>query len=67
MVQITNGAKSMTNKTEIKKSQSNKILTSLDPQSENFNFELWAREVGQQMKAALYNHLSSSHTEASEL
>ncbi len=46
---------------------SDKILTSLNPQSENFNFELWAREVGQQMKTALYKRLSSSHTKASEL
>ena len=37
----------MTITTEIKKSQPDKILTSLNPHSEDFDFELWAREVRQ--------------------
>lgn len=49
----------MTTTTEIKKSQPNKILTSLDPQSKDFNFELWAREVRQQMLTILEQRYSS--------
>jgi hypothetical protein len=52
----------MTTTTEIKKSQPDKILTSLNPNSDRFNFELWAREVRQQMLTALQKRLSSSQT-----
>lgn len=40
--------------------QSDKILTSLDPKSDNFNFELWAKKVRQQMLTALQEQASSS-------
>ncbi|VEP17121.1 hypothetical protein H1P_5500003 [Hyella patelloides LEGE 07179] len=40
--------------------QSDKILTSLDPKSDDFNFELWAKEVRQQMLNALQERASSS-------
>ena len=41
-------------------SQPDKILTSLDPKSDNFNFELCAKEVRQQMLIALQERASSS-------
>ena len=56
----------MTTTTEIKKSQPNKILTSLDPQSKNFHFELWSREVRQQMLTVLEQRLSSRQRETSK-
>ena len=43
-------------------SDKSKILTSLNPYSDNFNFELWSREVRQQMLDALQKRLSSSRT-----
>ena len=52
----------MTTKTKSKKDYSDKILTSLNPNSDNFNFELWSREVRQQMLDVLQKRLSSSGT-----
>ena len=52
----------MTNTTEIKKSRPDKILTSLNPHSSHFNFELWAQEVRQQMQTALQKPLRSRRT-----
>ncbi len=54
-----------TTTTETKKSQLNKILTSLDPQSKDFNFELWAREVRQQMLTVLQQRFSSGDRKTS--
>lgn len=56
----------MTTTTETKKSQLNKILTSLDPQSQDFNFELWAREVRQQMLTVLEQRFSSGDRKTSK-
>ena len=56
----------MTTTIETKKSQLNKILTSLDPQSKDFNFELWAREVRQQMLTILQQRLNSGNRETSK-
>ncbi len=47
-------------KTETQKSQSDKILTLLNPYSNRFNFELWSSEVRQQMLTALQKRLRSS-------
>ena len=55
----------MTITTGIKKSQSDKILTSLNPHSEDFNFELWAKEVRQQMLTVLQQRLSSNQRKTS--
>lgn len=49
----------MTTTTEIKNSQPDKMLTYLNPHSNDFNFDLWAREVRQQMLIALQQRLSS--------
>ena len=44
----------MTSKTEFKQNQSNETsIGSLDPKSDNFDFQLWIEVVGQQMKAAI--------------
>ena len=53
----------MTSKNELKRNHSDKILTELNPQSQHFNFELWAREVDRQMKAAFGKRSSSSKAE----
>ena len=52
----------MTTTTKIQKGRSDKILTSLNPYSDNFNFELWSSEVRQQMLTALQKPSSSSRT-----
>ncbi|MDJ0589934.1 MAG: hypothetical protein QNJ72_08045 [Pleurocapsa sp. MO_226.B13] len=56
----------MTSKTKIQKSQPDKILTSLNPNSEHFNFDIWAREVRQQMRTVLQQRLKSSQEKASQ-
>ena len=56
----------MTMTTEIKNSQPDRILTSLNPQSEDFNFQLWAREVRQQMLTVLQQRLSSRQAKTSQ-
>ncbi len=40
--------------------QNLKVLASVNPNSDNFNFELWARAVRAQMVAALEKRLCSS-------
>ena len=49
---MTNSVKPITNKAVTNKYQG-KDLTALNPMSKFFNFELWAKEVGQQMQAVL--------------
>lgn len=56
----------MIDKNKTKKNSSNKTLTLLNPQSEHFDFELWAKEVGKQMQAAFGNRSSSPQAESSE-
>ena len=60
VVKVTDFARPMNDKTEIKKSQPDKISSSLNPRSEHFDFELWARKVRQQMMAALEEKSRSS-------
>ncbi len=55
----------MTITTENQKSQPDKISLVLNPHSEDFNFELWAREVRQQMLTALRQSLTSSKAKTS--
>ena len=54
------------NSTEIKKSQLDKIVTSLNPHSKDFDFELWAREVRQQMLKVLQQRLSSNQKQTTD-
>ncbi len=56
----------MKSNTGINQSQPDKILTSLNPRSKGFNFELWAREVRQQMLTVLQQRLSSSPRNSSQ-
>ncbi len=52
----------MTTIVKIEKSRSDrgdKIATSLDPHSKDFNFELWAREVRLQMLTVVRQSLNS--------
>ena len=42
--------------------QPDKSINLLDPQSHHFNFELWAKEVRQQMLAAFEKSLRSRRT-----
>ena len=55
----------MSDKNKIKKISPDETLTLLNPQSEHFDFELWAKEVGRQMQAAFGNRSSSSQAESS--
>jgi len=43
----------MTKKIKIDQRPLDKNLSLLNPKSDHFNFELWARKVSQQMKTAL--------------
>lgn len=49
----------MSTKTKVQIAQSDKSLNSFDPKSNHFNFELWAKEVHQQMLTALEQSLRS--------
>jgi|GEM_PF-5055326 len=57
---MTNKVRPIINKTATAKCQSDKTSTLLNPMSELFDFELWAKEVGQQMQAALQSRSSQS-------
>lgn len=48
----------MIDKNKTKKNSSDKTL--LNPQSEHFDFELWAKEVSKQMQAAFGNRSSQA-------
>lgn len=63
-VKFTNGARLMSDKNKMKRNSPDK--TSLNPQSEHFDFELWAREVAKQMQAVFGNRSSSPQAESSE-
>ena len=52
----------MIDKNKTKKNSSDKTLTLLNPQSEHFDFELWAKEVSKQMQAAFGNRSSQAKT-----
>ncbi len=54
------------NNTQNARSWSNKHLSSLNPLSYDFNFELWAQEVARQMKAALGKQSNSHQIDKSE-
>ena len=54
----------MSDQNKMKKNSPDK--TSLNPQSEHFDFELWAREVAKQMHAAFGSRSSSPQAESSE-
>lgn len=56
----------MIDKNKMEKNSPDETLTLLNPQSEHFDFELWAREVGKQMQAAFGNRSSSPQAESSE-
>lgn len=58
VVRYTNGVRLMVDKNKIKKNSSDKTL--LNPQSEHFDFELWAKEVSKQMQAAFGNRSSQA-------
>ncbi len=56
----------LTTSTKIRKGQSEKILASLDPRSDRFNFQLWSCEVRQQMLTALQKQSNSRRTSTLE-
>ncbi|MGK7894668.1 MAG: hypothetical protein AB4372_13840 [Xenococcus sp. (in: cyanobacteria)] len=53
----------MTSKNKSQKDYSAQMLTSLNPYSDNFDFELWSREVRQQMLDVLQKRLVKSQTQ----
>lgn len=53
--------------TQTKQSHSVQKLTSFNPNSEHFNFELWSKEVRQQMLIALQKRLIANRTKTSKL
>lgn len=50
---MTNSVEPITTKAVTEKCRADKTSTLLNPMSELFDFKLWAKEVGQQMQAAL--------------
>ncbi|GAB4542028.1 MAG: hypothetical protein Tsb0014_34370 [Pleurocapsa sp.] len=50
----------MNTTTKIQKSQPDKTSTLLNPHSKDFDFELWAKEVRQQMLTVLQERFISS-------
>jgi|GEM_PF-3363650 len=53
----------MTEKIKVDRCRLDDNLSSLNPKSDHFSFELWAAKVGQQMKLALKTSLISKRTE----